>query len=293
VVTVALEPYQHTQQLVALGTFVLSLLVVAGGALLTWRAVGSALRPVAQMTEQAATWSEHDLDQRFNLGPPQDELTALAATLDALLGRLDAALRHEHRFSAEVAHELRTPLSALRAEAEYALRGDHTERELLNALDKVLAGTDRMSRVIDTLMAGARGEASGPPGLSDAAATVRQLAGPGVVVVAPADPITVGADAQLVAAALQPLLENAQRHARHEVRVEVRCGGTEAVIRVSDDGPGVAPEDAEQVFAPGFSRTGGAGLGLSLSQRLARAAGGELVLAEGGFELRLPSPALP
>ena len=69
------------------------------------------------MTEDAAAWSEHDLDRRFELGEPYDELTRLAATLDALLDRLAASMRHEQRFTAELSHELRTPLARISAEA--------------------------------------------------------------------------------------------------------------------------------------------------------------------------------
>jgi two-component system OmpR family sensor kinase len=293
VVGISLGPYERTEHLAALGTLLLSLLVLAGGALLARRAVNAALRPVASMTTQAARWGERDLHQRFDLGPPRDELTGLAATLDGLLGRLDAALRHEQRFSAEVAHELRTPLSGVRGEAELALRGQRTDAELRQALERVLAGTERMAAVIDTLLAAARNDASGPPGSSDAAAAVRQLAGPRIEVVAPVDVVTVGADQDLVMAALQPLLENALRHAERDVRVELRRSGVEVVIAVSDDGPGVAPEDAERIFAPGVSDAGGAGLGLALSRRLARAAGGEVVVAGSSFELRLPSTDLP
>jgi signal transduction histidine kinase len=292
IVGISLAPYERTEHLAALGTLLLSLLVLAGGALLARRAVDAALRPVGSMTAQAAQWGERDLHRRFDLGPPRDELTGLAATLDGLLGRLDAALRHEQRFSAEVAHELRTPLSGLRGEAELALRGQRSDAELRHALERVLAGTDRMAAVIDTLLAAARNDASGPPGSSDAAATVRQFAGPRVEIVAPAGAVTVGADEDLVTAALQPLLENALRHAEHDVRVELQRSGSDVIIAVSDDGPGVAPEDAERIFAPGFSGAGGAGLGLALSRRLARAAGGEVVAARSGFELRLPSTDL-
>jgi two-component system, OmpR family, sensor kinase len=292
VVGISLGPYERTEHLAAFGTLLLSLLVIGGGALLARRAVDAALRPVGRMTSQAAQWGERDLHRRFDLGPPRDELSGLAATLDGLLGRLDAALRHEQRFSAEVAHELRTPLSGLRGEAELALRGERSDAELRHALERVLAGTDRMAAVIDTLLAAARSEASGPPGSSDAAATIRQFAGPQVEIVAPHGAILVGADEALVTAALQPLLENALRHAQHDVRVELQRSGPDVIIAVSDDGPGVAPEDAERIFAPGFSGAGGAGLGLALSRRLARAAGGEVVVADAGFELRLPSTDL-
>ena len=122
VVGISLDPYEHSERIARVATAALSLLVLLLGALVARRAVGAALRPVGGMAASAADWSEHDLGRRLNLGPPRDELTALAATLDDLLGRIDAALRHEQRFSAEMAHELRTPLSGVRAEAELALR---------------------------------------------------------------------------------------------------------------------------------------------------------------------------
>src|SRR4029079_6118700 len=103
-------------------TVILARFVLRAGALAARRAVGAALRPVAEMTERAAHWSENDLHRRFGLGPPRDELTALAAQLDRLLRRIHPDLRHEQRFSAEMAHELRTPLAGVRAEAELALR---------------------------------------------------------------------------------------------------------------------------------------------------------------------------
>ena len=74
------------------------------------------------MTRQAAEWSEHDLERRFSQGPPRDEFTTLAATLDGLLDRVAASLRHEQMLTAELSHELRTPLTAISAEAQYALR---------------------------------------------------------------------------------------------------------------------------------------------------------------------------
>src|SRR4051794_38079089 len=208
---VSLAPYQRTERLAITGTIVLCLVVVALCALLTRRAVGMALTPVSDMTRQAADWSEHDLSGRFSLGPARDELTALAATLDGLLGRIEAALRHEQRFSAEMAHELRTPLAGVRAEVELALGHARSDVELREALEIVLAGTERMAVVIDTLLTAARGEGAGAPGSSDAAALVRSLASSRVRVLVPDGTIGVGADEDLVAAALHPLLENAER----------------------------------------------------------------------------------
>ena len=97
--------------------------------------LAAALRPVTRMTRQAATWSERDLDRRFELGEPRDELTELAATLDGLLDRLAASLRHEQRFSAELSHELRTPLSRVLAETELALRRERAPEEYRDTLE--------------------------------------------------------------------------------------------------------------------------------------------------------------
>jgi two-component system, OmpR family, sensor kinase len=114
---VSLAPYEHTERLalVASTVFACALLLAVGAAV--WWLLRSALRPVARMTEQAAAWSDDSTEGRFRLGPPHDELTRLAWTLDQLLDRISASLRHERLLSAELSHELRTPLAKLRAEA--------------------------------------------------------------------------------------------------------------------------------------------------------------------------------
>src|SRR5947208_105991 len=108
------------------------------------------------MTKQAAAWSERDLDRRFGLGEPHDELTQLAATLDNLLDRIAASLRHERRFSAELSHELRTPLARVIAEAELALRRTRDPGEYRRVLDVILTNARHIDRIIDTLLAAAR-----------------------------------------------------------------------------------------------------------------------------------------
>ncbi|MDX6543064.1 MAG: two-component system, OmpR family, sensor kinase, partial [Gaiellaceae bacterium] len=95
----SLAPYERTRELALIASlgFAVSLLAIVGFAV--WWLLRSALRPVAQMTEQASAWSETELDRRFDLGEPHDELTRLGATLDALLDRIAASLRHERLFS--------------------------------------------------------------------------------------------------------------------------------------------------------------------------------------------------
>ncbi|MEA2296760.1 MAG: hypothetical protein QOE86_4399 [Solirubrobacteraceae bacterium] len=303
VVGIALGPYERTEHLAVIGTIILDALVLLFTALLVRRIVGAALRPVADMTARAAEWSANDLHRRFALGRPHDELTALAATLDGLLGRLDAALRHEQRFSAEMAHELRTPLAGLRMEAELALREGHGDAERQEALRRVLAGTDRMAGVIETLLNTARTSSATAPeacdavqAVTEAVEAVRPGAGAHDVELefdAPDGPARVLVSHQVLAQALHPVLENAVRHARSQVVVGLDGTGDPVVVAVTDDGPGLDGLEPEMAFRPGASTTGGAGLGLPLARRLARSGGGDVVVAavpDGArFELRLPA----
>ena len=141
-----------TASIVLLGALLVLVALVA-----RWM-VTRALRPVAQMTAQATDWSEHDLDRRFGLGEPHDELTLLAATLDSLLGRVAASLRHEQRFSSEISHELRTPLTKVRAEAELALRQERSGDSYREALRQVVSAADQMERIMDTLLSATASE---------------------------------------------------------------------------------------------------------------------------------------
>ncbi|MDX6666142.1 MAG: two-component system, OmpR family, sensor kinase, partial [Solirubrobacteraceae bacterium] len=163
-------------------------------------------------------------------------------------------------------------------------------------------GTDRMTNVIETLLASARGDRQAK-GSCDASAAA-QSAVEGVADAARAEGIsvaidgsralaTVQADGDIVAHALHPLLENAVRHAASRVRVRTQRGPGEVTVIIEDDGPGLADGDPDALFSPGVSTTGGAGLGLSLARRLARSCGGDVIAANGGaggrFELRLPA----
>jgi two-component system, OmpR family, sensor kinase len=305
---VSLQPYQRTARIALVSSIILGLLVLAGVTLLARWLVGAALRPVARMTQQAAEWSEHDLDRRFGLGEPKDELTELAATLDRLLERLAAGLRHEQRFSAELSHELRTPLSRLSARAELALRHPRDEPGYRESLTAILEDAAQMTRAVDALVAAARTEA-GPRGTSDARAaadravsTCAPLAERRHITLeldAPAAGPRVGVDADLIERILNPLVENACRYGDSSVRVSVRADDGAVVFDVIDDGPGVDAADADRIFEPGVrgaaagngQASTGAGLGLSLARRLAQAADGTVSVEPGRggrFRVRLP-----
>jgi signal transduction histidine kinase len=172
----------------------------------------------------------------------------------------------------------------------------------------VLGYTDRMTAVVNTLMAAAESEADPHTGTVDAGAAVEaaiaacaEAAAERGVALAPApatEAIEVSADPDLTVALLVPLISNAVRYGRSRVQVTYSRDGESVAFRVSDDGPGLQPDEGESVFEPGVrgsaaNGTGGAGLGLTLARRLARVAGGDVVAEaapHGGlFVARLPA----
>jgi signal transduction histidine kinase len=296
VVGASVEPFDHLRREVFLGSLVLAGLVLIAGWLAIRRAVDGALGPVARMTEDAESWGAHDLDRRFDLGPPTDEFSGLAATLDRLLARIAASRRHEQRFAGDVAHELRTPVTALQARTELALgatgRGAEAERKA--ALIAVAEDTKRLEATIDALLAVARSEIDAASGSVNMLELAREI--PDVEVSAPRGLPDAEGDPEIVRRALAPLIENAKRHAREKVSLDLSVSHGRVRLAIHDDGPGVDPEIARHVFDPGVrgsdADSNGAGLGLALSRRLARACGGDVVLEpgpHGAFVLELPA----
>jgi signal transduction histidine kinase len=312
VAAVSLAPYDQTRRTALVASAVLALAILIAVAIAAQWLIGRALRPVARMTRQASEWSEHDLDRRFSLGPVNDEFTQLAATLDGLLDRLAASLGHEQRLSAELSHELRTPLASIVAETQYALKHSPQTDEGKAILEQILQSARQLGRTLDTLIAAARAQLDPRRATSDATAAAhaatawiareaaRELT---IEVTSPSDPVRVAVEQDLVERMLAPLLENAARHADEWVQVSIERDGQEVRFAVSDDGPGVPSEEHEAIFEPGRRlerpasgatiTSRGAGLGLALSRRLARAAGGDVHCEPsetgGRFVVRLPT----
>jgi two-component system OmpR family sensor kinase len=307
---VSLQPYENTAQTALVGSVVLGALVLVIVAVAAHVLISGALRPVARMTEQAEAWSVADSGRRFGLGPPRDEFTRLAATLDALLDRVASSLRRERNFSAEISHELRTPLASVIAEAQLALRHPRPAQEHTAGYEHVLASAQQMSRTLDTLVAASRVELGTPRGTGDATRAARAAArscgalaeahGIAVNVTQPPVPIRIGVDDDVAERVLAPLIENGCRYGSSAVWVEIGRRDGAVLFRVRDDGLGVDVADREKIFEPGWrgeraisTNASGAGLGLALARRLARAAGGDVHLAGNGrggeFAARLPA----
>ena len=309
VTSLSLAPYRKTEELTLIGSLLLAAVLLAGVFLALRASVARAMRPVTAMTEQASDWSAHDVERRFGHTDRPTELDALALTLDGLLDRLSAVLRHERQFSGELSHELRTPLARIIAETSLLRSRSRSPSELDLAHATIQDSAEQMSVILETLMSTARSQHGAPPGRCDAGSVVRGLcervqsvssaaAAPVVSVRVGAAPQMAGVDAAVLERILAPLMDNAMRYATRAVWVCVTSSRGAVGIEVTDDGPGIAALDLPHVFEPGrrvehSDGHTGAGFGLALSRRLAVAAGGTVTAASdsigASFQVTLPA----
>ncbi|MGW6741550.1 ATP-binding protein [Streptomyces sp. NPDC055025] len=305
VTSVSLDPYVSTADSALAGSIALSLVLLGGVYLLTRLVVRRALRPVGDMSAQAAEWSKAGVAERFGEGGRPTELVSLASSLDELLDRLAAVLRHEQRQAADISHELRTPLARITAETEWLARRPRTAAEQRASHEAIASAAATMGRICETLLSEARTRTGQTPGSCDVPALARELARRGAdgpprtpLTEVRGGPATAGVSAALAERILSPLLDNARRYAAHTVVIECAAVAGTVRVTVADDGPGVPEDFRDSLFEPGRRATpgdghDGAGLGLALARRLARAAGGDIALDAGHagawFTVTLPA----
>lgn len=319
-VATSLRP-AHAFLRTARSLFLGAALAILAGILLTgWRLAVRALRPIDRIVAQARRIGDSTLGERLPVPRTEDELARLATTLNEMLERIERGFETQRRFTADASHELRSPLSRLRAEIEIALRrprspGDY-EAVLRSGLDEV----ERLGRLTEDLLVLARldaGEGTRAPRASSSlrraveealdrlAATAaareigisRDLGEPNEVDVAPG----------LLALLVGNLLENAVKFSPPGGQVMVRTArnGSQARLDVTDTGPGIPPEELPRIFdrfyrgrAAGSPHTEGVGLGLAIARAVAEAHGGTIAAASQPgkgttFTVRLPLGARP
>jgi heavy metal sensor kinase len=262
-----------------------------GGAWLSARA----LRPVRDVAEAAQAISINNLSGRVPVPHTGDELDALAHVLNAMITRLEAAVRTLSQFVADASHELRTPLAVIRTTAELALRRERTAESYRESLESVAAEANRMTMLVENLLTLARSDAGTaemplePLDLRDVVGdVVREMSG-----LAEARSIAVktvfGEDAQTVAGnrpalhrLLVVLLDNALKYSAAGGEVTVRVDNLHDVrLAVDDSGPGIPEKDLPHIFerfyrADAARSGGGSGLGLALAQSIARLHGSQI-----------------
>jgi signal transduction histidine kinase len=265
-----------------------------GFAGLGWGASRRVLRPVTDVARAASAIAEGRLDTRLDVGDDPN-LRPLADSFNAMADALQRRIERDTRFTADVSHELRSPLTALAASFS-VLESHETEltprpRQAVRLLAREIS---RFTGLVEDLLEISRADAGPPLELEEVRIddlvrrTLHRPAYAGVPVDVEGDPIVVRADKRRLDRVLVNLLDNAAHHGGGAVRVGVRRVGDLARIEVDDAGPGVASEERERIFER-FARGSvgadrrrgrGAGLGLALVGEHVRAHGGRVAVTD-------------
>jgi signal transduction histidine kinase len=251
-------------------------------------------RPLEQLARTSTLLGEGDFSARAGRSAIA-EIDAVAVALDATAVRIANLIAREREFAGNAAHQLRTPLTALR------LRLDELEALHGAELGHALHEVDRLQATIDDLLAMAREGRAGEARPLDLHALARAHAMRWRPLTARAGrdlrnggagTATPSASRGAIGQALDVLIDNALRHGAGPITIEIADRDGRAVLAVSDEGPGVPAGDERRIFERGDSSAGGIGLGLHLARALVEAEGGRLRLARARpprFEIALPS----
>jgi heavy metal sensor kinase len=268
-------------------TLPLALLICSGGGFYIAR---RALKPLDRMADTASGITVGRLSERLEIPPTGDSLERLARTFNEMLERLETSVRRIEQFSTDASHELRTPLAVIRTTAELALRHGRAEEEYRGDLKNVHAEAERLTELIEVLLAFAREDvAGGSVAMSEVdlvrmskdvcRSFEREAASKGLTLRHEAcdRPVVVTGNDPSLRRLVTCLLENALAHTRSgSITVSV-SDDAEPALSVTDTGDGIPEESLGRIFdrfyrvdASRNRATGGHGLGLSIAQRIAR-----------------------
>ncbi|MFE0148181.1 sensor histidine kinase [Nonomuraea sp. NPDC059007] len=269
----------------------------------TWKVVANTLAPVDAIRSKLSDITATDLGQRVPVPITHDEIRALALTANETLDRLQTAVEQQRRFASDASHDLRSPITAMRAQVEEALLYPDTA-DWPRTAEAIVGSLDRLQAIVTDLLtlakldAGASG-AKEPVDLADL--VISETIRPRVKkVVTSLDPgVVVTGDRLRLARLLTNLIDNAERHADHTITITVREQDGRAVLEILDDGAGIAHDQRDIVFRR-FTRldasrnrdAGGTGLGLPIAREIATSHHGTLTIGDSArgarFVLSLP-----
>ncbi len=299
--SIVTEEVRETQRWLAV--FVLS--VVLAAALIAWQLARSIASPLRNLARVAHELPE-DLQMRADEGHGPAEVRAVAKALNSTARRLSGILQRTQRVAADASHHLRTPLTGVRLRLE-AIEDISTDDRVTREAQAATTEVDRLARRIEQVLALARSDAGTAPFASqDASAIVGQrvesaegmFSDRGVDLTSSVEEsVFVAAPSGVVARIVDELMGNALQYARGRVHVDLRRIDREAVLSVSDDGPGVARAERDAIFER-FNRgttsvPGGSGLGLALVRESVAGLGGSALAQEsrwGGLDVTVRVP---
>lgn len=281
-------------------------------ALLLWWAVRRGLLPLRRLSQAIAAREPRTLRPIAAGDGQPSEIAPLVEALNGLFARIAELLESERRFTADAAHELRTPIAAIRAQAQVAQGAGRDDAARAQALAATLAGCDRATRLVEQLLTLARLESSaqGPGETVDLAVVAREVLAelaPGALAhgqsleLEAEGPWPVRGSATLLAVLLRNLADNALRYGGEGARVLVTLAreGDHVALRVEDSGPGLSDEQrshlGERFFRVLGTAAPGSGLGWSIVRRIAAVHGAEITTARsatlGGLAVRVAFPS--
>lgn len=274
------------------------------------------LEPVDEMMRAARSISAANLSGRLAVPQTRDEISRLAQAWNEMLARLEESFSRIQRFTADAAHEFRTPLAALRTTADLSLKQERDPQEYREALTQVRTIADRMNQLAEGLLAVARGDDSPTRNsdveLVDFSSIVREVTNEmeplfedrdlRLSVNVPSDHVAIKADSDGLRRIVAVLLDNALKYSLPEGVVTLLVGQDvdNVTLEVTDTGRGIPPGSVSRIFdrfyrvdASRDRKSGGYGLGLAIAQQIAKAHGGQItassVLGKGStFKLTLP-----
>lgn len=305
IMQVAISLDHRDQNLATLGRILMiggsAAVLVAFG--IGWLLAGLALRPIDRLRQTAqAIGAERDFGQRVDHAGPNDEIGKLVTTFNNMLAELQTAflqveetLKTQRRFVADASHELRTPLTTLRGNIGLLQRTPPISSEdQSDVLDDMVDETERLMRLVNELLILARADAGRPlhqepvqmkPLLEDVYHQVKLLAPQRTINFQIKDEVTVIGDNDALKQVLLVLLDNALKHTPPETTITLGTAqdNGQVAIKVSDDGPGIAPEHLTNIFNRFYrgdaARTSpGTGLGLAIASELTQAQHGTITV---------------
>jgi two-component system sensor histidine kinase TctE len=291
-----LDARERTTRRLLIGLALLEATLIGVAAFLLPPVVRWGLRPVARVRDEMDRRAATDLTPLPLTSVPA-ELRDLVRAFNAMLARLDAGIRGMRRFTADASHQMRTPLSILRAHVAVLRQARPGSAEAASSIDDIDQASNRLSHLLVQLIALARADSAAPRqlalepidlnGIAEAVASEHALeavrAGIDLHFDRAADPAMARADSALATELVSNLVDNAIRYNRPGGTVSVLVDRARATIAIEDDGPGIAPRDRERVFMRFMrlkrdARTDGSGLGLPIARSLAEALGARLTL---------------
>ncbi|MDO3101108.1 HAMP domain-containing sensor histidine kinase [Mycobacteroides abscessus subsp. abscessus] len=302
-----IEPIESMTSTVATMLAITAPVVAAVAAAVTYLLVRRSLRSVDEIRARVSEISTSDLSERVPMPGRTDEISALAVTMNEMLGRIEAGHTAQRRFVGDASHELRSPLATVISALEIAQSHPEVfDRTLVQTA--LLPEAHRMQSLVEDLLLLARADEHGLPmrrteiDLDDLAGAelTRLKRETSLQISGQLSAVKVTGDALGVARVLRNLADNAARHARTEVSIGVRADADSAYLQVCDDGPGIPAADRDRVFerfvrldADRSRHGGGSGLGLAIVAEIVAAHKGTISVGDrigGGtaMTVRLP-----